>query len=153
MKEEIINSIIEVCSGQDLSILRSELHRAMLIHIANFFRSEGYSVISEKPIPHKHIDRKQGGIEVQKNGFIDLFAEKDGFSVAIEFDDGTHIRKNSIEKLLQSDANMCIGIVKGRMNDALLSSNITRVEKQAKALNIVRGIWLIIVTEKIAKRV
>ncbi len=45
---------------------------------------------------------------------MDMVAIKDGRRIAIEFDSGVNLKFKSIEKLFQIDADLCIGIVRGK---------------------------------------
>jgi len=54
--------------------------------------------------------------------------------IAIEFDNGATIKRSSIRKLLQSKANICIGIIKGSIskkytnlpNDQIMNNSVTK---------------------------
>ena len=56
---------------------------------------------------------KANGDIVRQRGFIDILASLEEEKVAIEFDNGNNLKLKSISKLLQSDANIRIGVVRG----------------------------------------
>jgi hypothetical protein len=132
---------------------REGLHRDVLDRLKGLFANGGYKVHLEYPIHFESRIRKSGN-RVFREGNLDLVAFKNGRKIAIEFDTGIHLKFKSIEKLFQVDADMCIGIIKGRLNSlGSLNANVDRIEKVKKELGIVKKkFWLIILAEKIAWR-
>ncbi len=83
---------------------------------------------------------------------MDLVGIKNEQKIAIEFDSGVHLKFKSIEKLFQTDADVCIGFVRGKENS--LEENIERIKKITKESGFSKeDFWLIILTEKIAHKV
>jgi hypothetical protein len=95
--------------------------------------------------------------EIKVTGaFIDIYATgPNGQTIFIEFDNGNHLKFNSISKLLQADAEFPIGIVHGnRRRGFLRFDNINRILRTAQKLGIKdKVIFLIIIQNKIAERV
>ena len=85
---------------------------------------------------------------------MDLVAFKNGRTIAIEFDTGVHLKFKSIEKLFHVDADMCIGIIKGRLDTlGSLNANVERIGQVRGELGAFKkNFWLIILTEKVALR-
>ena len=88
---------------------------------------------------------------VRKEGYVDLVAVKNGRKVAVEFDNGVHVKFKSVEKLFQVDADVCIGIVRGKTNG--LNGNVERIEEVKKECGDKNNLWLIVLSERIAQRV
>jgi hypothetical protein len=92
----------------------------------------GYKVYFEYPIHFKSRIRKSGDW-ISRDGKLDLVAVKNGRRVAIEFDTGVRLKFKSIEKLFQVDADLRIGIIRGKLNKSgNLDMNIERFEKLTK---------------------
>lgn len=88
---------------------------------------------------------------IRKRGFIDLFAISDEDKVAIEFDNGNNLKLKSISKLLQSDANIRIGVVRGNQRYNVWWSNKRRIAHIMRRLRILnKPIFLIINSQKSA---
>ena len=107
-------------------------------------------VINEYEITYRNV--KANGDIVEQRGFIDFFAKHKLIRIAIMFDNGTLLRLKSISKLLQSNSNYIIGIVRGNQRYNVLKQNmkrITYVKKRLKLLN--RPILLIINSDKTAR--
>jgi hypothetical protein len=83
---------------------------------------------------------------------VDLIVIKNGRKIAIEFDSGVHLKFKSIEKLFQADADVCIGIVRGKEN--VLEENIERIEEITKESGFLKKDFrLIVLTERTAHKV
>jgi len=106
-------------------------------------------VIDGYEITYRNV--KANGDIVEQRGFIDFFVKHRLIRIAIEFDNGNLLRLKSISKLLQSDSNYVIGIVRGNQRYNVLEQNkkrITYVMKNLKLQN--RSILLIINSDKTA---
>jgi len=141
--EPIIEKVKSLCFSENLAhtlneMLRIHQHDYMTNELANMLKNNSYDVVSE--------------YQVTYGRQIDLMAFRDSQSIAIEFDNGLHLKFNSIEKLLHSDAKILIGIVKGRRNSPeLLDENKLRILSKMKELYIInKKILLIIMSEKVA---
>lgn len=97
---------------------------------------------------------RKSGDRISREGNLDLVAFKNGRKIAIEFDTGVHLEFKSIEKLFQGDADICIGIVKGRLNTlGSLNANFDRIEQVKGELGAFKKKFcLIILDEKIAQK-
>jgi hypothetical protein len=146
----IIETIKEVCFGIDAQE-RKEIHGHVLDRLKRLFVKNGYRVHLEYPICFDSIVRKSGDM-ISKNGYLDLVAVKEKWKIAIEFDTGVHLKFKSIEKLFQVDADICIGIIRGRSNT--LGANIERIEQVRGEFGFLKkDFWLIILSDRISHKV
>jgi hypothetical protein len=159
MEEEMIERIKEVCFKQDITY-KHTLHKELLNSIVEMLSAEGFNVestrwqLENRKFRYKHIHSRTGEVSLRKIGILDIFAEKEGFKIAIEFDNGTFMKTGSVEKLLQSKANMNIGIVKGISTFSFLKPNTEIIQEEAGKLKIKdREIWLVIIGEKVAEKI
>ena len=148
-------TVVEQVKGACFSVNienREGLHHDVLDRLKMLFVNGGYKIHLEYPIHFESRIRKSGD-KVSRDGNLDLVAFKNGRKIAIEFDTGIHLKFKSIEKLFQADADMCIGIIKGRFNSlGSLNSNVDRIEQAKKELEAFKkNFRLIILAEKIAK--
>ena len=133
---------------------REGLHRNVLDGLRALFAKGGYKVHLEYPIHFKSRIRKSGDW-ISRDGNLDLVAVKNGRKIAIEFDTGVRLKFKSIEKLFQVDADLRIGIIKGKSNrSGSLDVNIERFEQLTKEFGGFKNkIWLIVLSEKIVCKV
>ncbi len=111
----------------------------------------GYRVRLEYPLRFYSIIRRSGD-KVSRNGNLDLLAVKNEQKIAIEFDNGIHLKFKSIEKLFQVDADLCIGIVRGKLKT--FDANIERIEQVKEEFGFLKkDFWLIIASDKVAHKV
>jgi len=148
----VIEQVKRVCFSVNVEN-REGLHCDVLNRLKALFVNGGYKVHLEYPIHFESRIRKSGG-KVFRDGNLDLVAFKNGRKIAIEFDTGVHLKFKSIEKLFQVDADMCIGIIKGRLNTlGSLNANVERIEQVRGEIGAFKkNFWLIILTEKVALR-
>jgi len=152
MNEGLVGEFAEFCFGLDVSN-RKGLHYQIIQELKRFFHERGFKGELEAEIYYTHRFKKSNRLG-PRHGFIDIAARKDDLAVAVEFDRGTHIKHNSVEKLLQYNANLIIGVVKGKPSEEFLQGNIKRVLLTAKTLNITdKKFWLIIICEKVVRDV
>lgn len=145
----VIEQIKRVCFSVNAKT-REGLHRDLLDKLKALFVNGGYKVHLEYPIRFESRIRKSGD-SVSREGNLDLVAFKNRRKIAIEFDTGIHLKFKSIEKLFQVNADLCIGIIRGRRNT--LNANINRIEEVKEELCTVnKNFWLIILSEKIVKK-
>jgi len=144
----VIEQVKRVCFSVNVEN-REGLHRDVLDRLKTLFVTGGYKVRLEYPIHFESRIRKSGD-KVSRDGNLDLVAFKNGRKIAIEFDTGVHLKFKSIEKLFQVDADMCIGIIKGRLDSlGSLNANVERIEQVRGELGAFkRNFRLIILTEK-----
>ena len=133
---------------------REGLHRNVLDGLRALFAKGGYKVHLEYPIHFKSRIRKSGDW-ISRVGNLDLVAVKNGRKIAIEFDTGVRLKFKSIEKLFQVDADLRIGIIKGKSNrSGSLDVNIERFEQLTKEFGGFKNkVWLIVLSEKIVCKV
>jgi len=106
-------------------------------------------VIDEYEITYRNV--KANSDIVEQRGFIDFFVKYKLIRIAIEFDNGNLLRLKSISKLLQSDSNYLIGIVRGNQGYNVKYQNIRRITYVMKRLQLQnRSILLIINSDKTA---
>ena len=147
----VLEQVKRVCFSVNVEN-REGLHRDVLDRLKALFANGGYKVHLEYPIQFESRIRKNGD-KVSRDGKLDLVAFKNGRKIAIEFDTGVHLKFKSIEKLFQVDADMCIGIIKGRFNSlGSLNANVDRIEQVKRELGAFKkNFRLIILAEKISK--
>ncbi len=145
----VIDEVKRVCFSINIEN-REGLHRNVLDGLKVLFAKGGYKVHLEYPIHFKSRIRKSGDW-ISKDGNLDLVAIKKGRKIAIEFDTGVRLKFKSIEKLFQADADLCIGIIKGKSNrSGSLDVNIERFEQLTEEFgNLKKNVWLIVLSEKI----
>ena len=145
----IVDKIKEVCFSVNVEE-RKGLHKEVIDKLKNVLINEGYKVHLEYPIHFKSRIRKSGET-IQREGNVDLVGSKNEQKIAIEFDNGVHLKFKSFEKLFQTDADVCIGLVRGK--EKSLEENIERIETITKELGFSKeDFWLIVLTEKIAHK-
>jgi hypothetical protein len=146
----VIEQVKDVCFSVNVEN-REGLHSEVLDRLKALFVDGGYKVHLEYPIHFESRIRK-GGDKISRDGNLDLVAFKNGRKIAIEFDTGIHLKFKSIEKLFQVDADMCIGIIKGRL-DTFVSLNaiVERIEQVKVELGVVKkNFRIIILAEQVA---
>ena len=91
---------------------------------------------------------KANGEIVERRGFIDFFVFFKQKTIAIEFDNGNRLKLKSISKLLQSEADVRIGIVRGNQRYNVWWSNKRRIAHIMKRLQIIRKPILLIINSQ-----
>jgi len=149
-EHEIVEEIKKICFAQDIG-RRSILHDSLIDDLFDLLRNYNYYVIAECPIVYTHLSRK--GITSRRQGYMDLLAIGYNHRISIEFDSGITLKYKSIEKLLQSDVDIRIGIVRGKRNNAfLLQDNSEKIYEVAGYSQIFdKKLLLIIIFEGICK--
>ncbi len=149
----VIDEVKRMCFSINIEN-REGLHRNVLDGLKVLFAKGGYKVHLEYPIHFKSRIRKSGDW-ISRDGNLDLVAVKNGRKIAIEFDTGVHLKFKSIEKLFQVDADLCIGIIKGKSNKrGSLDANIERFEQLTEEFRgFKNNVWLIVLSEKIVCKV
>jgi len=88
-----------------------------------------------------------------RHGFIDLVATDGCGKIAVEFDTGNVLKLRSIEKLLDCDAQLVIGIAGTRCAAPRLQMNIKRIAAASdytKREN--KEMWIILLAKKVAQK-
>jgi len=149
----VLDEVKRVCFRANIEN-REGLHSNVLDGLRVLFTKGGYTIHLEYPIHFKSRIRKSGDW-ISRDGYLDLVAIKKGRKIAIEFDTGVRLKFKSIEKLFQVDADLCIGIIKGKSNrSGSLDVNIERFEQLTEEFGGVKNnVWLIVLSEKIVCKV
>ncbi len=131
---------------------RKDIHFPLIDQIEKLLRKQGFLMIKEKPINFM-TKRVKDSQELIRSGFMDLYGKKEGVRIAIELDSGEHLKFKSIEKLLQSNANICIGIIYGNKNKKqLVNENVKRILSRMHFLNNTeKEFWIFMISERIVK--
>jgi len=149
-----MSGIIDKVKGLCFSVHvedRQGLHRTVIDKLKRMLIEGGYRVHLEYPICFESRIRKSGD-KIRREGNVDLVGIKNGRKIAVEFDSGVHLKFKSIEKLYQVDADMCIGVIRGKAN--VLEENIERIKGVTKDFGFLeKDFWLIVLTERIAHKV
>jgi hypothetical protein len=93
------------------------------------------------------------GQTIDEHGFMDVCAFAHNKKLVIEYDNGNHLKTNSISKLFHSDADVPIGLVRGRRGKPFLRfENTSKIKRIAKNLGIAKKvIFLIVIENRIAE--
>ena len=127
----------------------SNLHPLLIMNLERLLRMYNYKVQRESPLFHDHLTLSTGNVQ-GKQDYVDLLGIGWNCTIAIEFDSCKSLRYNSIEKLLQSDADVLIGIVK----DGTLNYNKERILEVMNESGITdRKVLLIVMSEKSSEEV
>lgn len=140
LKERLFNG--EIAS-------RTDSHRRVLNELVEIFQDLGFTTKKEKETIFNSISVHKS-IKTQKRGFIDFYAKKGDFVVAVEFDSGARLKYKSIEKLIQSEANLCIGITFGSLTGKkVVKENLIRISSRKEFLmESKKDFWLVVILEK-----
>ena len=149
----MIEELKELLFSQNFET-RKNVHFPLIDKIEVLLKNKGYLTKKENPISFitkRVIDSK----EIARNGYSDLYGIKNETRISIEFDSGSHLKFKSIEKLLQSNASICIGIILGnKRNLEIINENMGRIYSRLEFLNSnKKEFWLFIISEKFAKKV
>ena len=155
-KPNTIEEIKSLCFSQDIQT-RQNLHSLMINNLARLLVRNNFRVEVESPIFHDHLTLRTRVME-KTQGYIDLVAFGTSLKIAIEFDSRRSLKFKSIEKLLQCDADVLLGIVCGQSKGSDyrtdLDYNRERVLGVMRGLGIYnRKVLLIILSEKISEEV
>lgn len=152
-ESEILDEIKRVCFSQDIEQRRSILHERLIDDLFRLLRSHNYYLMRECGIAHTHVSRM--GVVSTRQGRIDLLSIRQDHKIAIEFESGTRVKYASVEKLLQSDADVRIAIARGERNSPfILQENTEKIHEVMGYLQIFdRKILLIIISEGICREI
>ena len=95
---------------------RTDRHKNVQTSLLNLLRELGFVAMKEYRITHRSIYRSKGRfseLKQREGGLIDVYGTKQDDSIAIEFDNSGSSKWKSIEKLLQCDAEHCLGLCIG----------------------------------------
>ena len=150
--EFIIGVLSEACFIEDINVARKVLHKSLLYHIKEVLLRNNFDVHLEEPLEFDYFKMSDGSVTLRQ-GYIDLVAKKEKIMVGVEFDSGSSLKHKSIEKLIQSPCDTCIGIVKGNAFTASIEYNIQQIKH--KLLNVEpkkKTFWLIDLSQKFIGR-
>jgi len=139
--EEIIEAVKWFC--YNYSPIYEPTHQRFQDDLSNFLRKKGCRVIKEYGLFFDNV--KGNGEIVESGGYIDLFVFVNQQKIAIEFDGGNNLKLKSISKLLQSEADILVGIVRGNQRYNVWYSNKRRITDVMKRLQILRKPILLII--------
>lgn len=110
---------------------------------SDFLRKIGCRVVEEYEIIFDNV-RANGDIFEQR-GFLDLLVFYEQMKIAMEFDNGNLLKLKSTSKLLQSETDMIIGIIRGNQRYNVWYRNMRRIKYVMKRLRIHRRPILLII--------
>ncbi len=139
--EEIIEAIKWFC--YNYSPIYKPTHQRFQDDLCNSLRKKGCKVIKEYGLFFDNV--KENGEIVERGGYVDLFVFVNQQKIAVEFDGGNNLKLKSISKLLQSEADILIGIVRGNQRYNVWYSNKRRITDVMKRLQILRKPILLII--------
>lgn len=146
--QNFLEIIKELCFKFSVGFLsRRETHKKLLSQLKDIFTQQNYITILEYPITFKYLKIKDKSIWYRQ-WYIDLFCYNSKYKIAIEFDSWSSLKYKSIEKLIQVDSNMSIGIIKWNLNRENTPNNINRIIETKEKLNSNKGMWLININQK-----
>ncbi len=128
-------------------------HDLLINNLSRSLQRQGYSTQIETPIFYQR--RKKGKEEGElRNGLIDLVAQKDRDTIALEFDNGLSIKQRSIAELLHCPAQLCVGMVRGGKEAWRMRSEERIKEAMAEEIpGMEKTIWLITLSESEIDRI
>jgi len=143
--EEVLKRIEEFCYDDNTNNKYS--HDSFQSNLSNSLQRFGCHVIEEYEVIFDCV--KENGEIVERRGLIDFFVIFKQKKIAIEFDNGNRLKLKSISKLLQSKADVRIGIVRGNKRYNVWWSNKRRIAQVMRRLQIInKPILLIIIFQK-----
>ena len=138
LQEAILRNTKIIVFNTNVDRKRRKWHNHVQKDLIIFFREMGFYCIPEYKIEYRtlgRITRLRDFEDLSRRGRIDIYAQRDNLKIAIEFDSGASMKYKSIEKLLQSNANICAAFAFGPKNTSMeksefyLSKNIRHVNQ------------------------
>ena len=146
--QSIVDEIKRLCFSRGASI-GGDPHSEFIMNLEYLLRKNNYRVENGHDLLYKHLTLKTGRVQ-REHGIIDLFAEGLNHTIAIEYDSHRSLKYKSIEKLLQSNADILIGIV----GDGTLNYNKERILEVMGGSGITdKKVLLLAVAEKASEEV
>jgi hypothetical protein len=145
--EDVLLLIREIRSHVDLH--GPVVHQSFLRELGAYLSSRGYTPHLEYPTSFFGLRRRDSFSSIRK-GYIDLLFEKDKLLVGIEFDNGNRLRFRNIEKLLQSNLDMSIGIVH---TSSSIPENIHRIKQVMLEQKLYTEFWLLSLQDDFCQRI
>ena len=139
LSTEYIKAIEKIIfKGDDIED-KAERHEYIQKSLAKFFRLLNFEAFIKYPVGCIHFDHTSDHNRDSEFrayfGKVDIYIKAPSkIEIAIEFDNGATIKRSSIRKLLQSKANICIGIIKGSIskkytnlpNDQIVNNSVSK---------------------------
>ncbi len=158
--EDIVVKIRDWCFTQESKVMDD--HNLFQSYLVDFLKQNEWYAYKEyqidnypKPKPSTGSTNSTGSTSqvTDRIEFLDICAFAHNKKLAIEYDNTTHIKSSSINKLFYSNADLSIAIVHGRFGKAFLRfENTNKIKRTAKSLNITnKTIYLIVIENKIAE--
>jgi hypothetical protein len=141
--QSIVEEIKKLCFSRGASIGMDQ-HPEFIMNLEYLLRTHNYRVENEYHLPYSHRTLKTGRVQ-REHGIVDLLAYGWNHKIAIEYDSKISLKYKSIEKLLQSDADILIGIV----GNGTLNHNKERILEVMNGSRITdRKVLLITMSDK-----
>lgn len=139
LSTEYIKAIEKIIFKGNAIENRTERHEYIQKSLAEFFHLLNFEVFIEYPVGCIHFDHtsdhNRDSFFRSYYGKVDIYIKAPSkIEIAIEFDNTATIKRSSIRKLLQSRANICIGIILGSKSkkhsnlpyDQIMDNSVTK---------------------------
>lgn len=151
MQPVSIEEIKDLCFSVPLR--NQDLHSALLERLADFFIYKGFIAEREWQVGFTHY-HKTWNMALERKGFIDLVATDGQRKIAVEFDTGNTLKRRSIEKLLDCDAGVVIGIAGTGCSAPKLRENIKKVyDASSYTKHENKVMWIVLLGKKVAEEI
>lgn len=164
--EDIINKIRDWCFSQESQVIND--HDLFQSYLVNFLKQNewyaykeyeinNYPKLTEQPIDQTtnqpSTDSTTSEQVKDRTEFLDICAFAHNKKLAIEYDNTTHIKTSSINKLFYANADYSIAIVRGKFGKAFLRfENTSKIKRIAKNMSVTnKTIFLIVIENGIAE--
>lgn len=147
-----VKELVQICYNYQFSDTRHGQHDSLLNMLSNFYRDRGFVITREYPIRFDSYFLRENKIETS-NGLIDLVLDSDSQKIAIEFDSGVTLKYKSIAKLIQSNADVRVGIVKGRKSYSVYETKYKMKDVVRRVSYLPKDFWLISINQRVAEKI
>jgi len=120
LPSSLITEIKEVLHQAQYINNRRKRHEMVQNELIFLLRRHGFEPFKEFHVICRTKYRNNarfGELKSRKGGMLDIYASYIDIRLAIEYDNSASLKWKSIEKLLQSDANYCFGLIYGTKDD------------------------------------
>jgi hypothetical protein len=139
--ESIIKRIKKIIEKTKLIEDKVMRHKHVQNSLLKLFRRKHFFVTKEYRIDYNgkyRIKARFGEPKERRNGLLDVYAKYQNCIIVVEYDNSAMIKWKSVEKLLQSDALLCFGLVYGPKKDESCSryyiKSLVRIQQVYKEL-------------------
>lgn len=130
-----------------------EFHNSFIKNLKRFLEIEGFKTKLEHKLNFNYYSKKRNSY-IMRSGKIDLCAFKMNLSLALEFDSHSTLKNKSIEKLIESNCDICIGIAIGITNQNTSKEYYSKILKNLLINdNFSKSFWLLILSEKSIEKI